>query len=197
MKLLVLIIAGWITCVPFTNAAAPANPPGDQAEPTAFDRRYHFEHRLLPKWTYHSGGAFFRDMAEAKTDKLIEVAAEVVDQAYADSIKVTYFKESDRILISFIQPKAVPLCYHVLIVRTDDTYHFLTLEMTEDFLGRGSTSVFGKWTADGGHGNLGERTYSDGANFLKEADGLFPRNATGRNDTGAELPGRGPGPKSD
>ena len=38
------------------------------AEPSLRDRIYHFEHRLLPRWTHGTQGAFFSDLSKGTAD---------------------------------------------------------------------------------------------------------------------------------
>lgn len=174
MKLPILVLAGFVALLGFAPAASAAEPAAGQPEPSARDRRYYFEHRLLPKWTHQSGGAFFRDLAANKAGQMLEAAAEIVGREYADSLKVRLLDDPDRILISFLEPQDIALCYHVLLVRLDGAFRFITLEMTEDLLGNGAKSVLGEWTAEGGHLNYGERTYSDGNSFLRETSAGLP-----------------------
>lgn len=140
-----------------------------QHEPSPQERRYHFEHRLLPKWTHTTDGAFFSDLREGQPRRLIEAAADIVSSDYAAAIKVTPLSDENRVLISFAPPEDMAACYHVLIVRSDEGYRYLTLELTEDMLGDGTRSVFGGWTAEGGHRNFGARKYSDAESFVRDA----------------------------
>src|SRR5688572_12101569 len=64
-------------------------------------RIYHFEHRLLPKWTHGSKGAFFDDLAKGTPGRLVEAATDIVGKEFADQITVRSVSGTSQILIQF------------------------------------------------------------------------------------------------
>lgn len=137
-------------------------------EPTRHDKVYFLQHRLLPRWTFESEGAFFADAAAGEVTQLTDAAAKLVDEAFAKGVAVSRVAGGEGVLISFPPPAEPPECYFVLIVRREKTFEYITLERTEDILGRGAKSVVGAWTREGSHLNHGSRTYSDAGSFLAE-----------------------------
>jgi hypothetical protein len=151
----------WLTACA-TAAVAP------ESEPSAHEKAYYFQHRLLPKWTHNSKGAFFSDLKKGEAVHLKAVAKDFLGETYASEITTRTLQDGNAVLISFPKPAEVPECFHVIIIREEDAYRFVTLELTEDIAGIGCVSVVGEWTADGGHQNRGPRKYSDSEAFVAE-----------------------------
>lgn len=135
--------------------------------PTLHDKVYHFEHRLLPGWTYKSQGEFFTDLQKGQWERMKAAAKEIVGQDFADQLVVKTVSDS-RVLIGFAKPKEMAECYFVLIVKEGESFRFFTLELTEDLFGDGSKTVVGGWSEDGGHSNFGSRKYDDQHHFLAD-----------------------------
>ncbi len=171
MRILALLLAGGVAAA---TAVAEPGPSTGKTEPSPRDRRYYFEHRLLPNWTHKSDGIFFRDLRSRAIQKLLDVAADIVGEDYADKIQVRPLEDENRVLISFPEPRELALCYHVLIVREGGSFRIITLEKTEDILGTGVKGVVGEWTAEGSHRNFGPRDYSDGDSFVRELAAGLP-----------------------
>lgn len=139
-----------------------------EAEPTPHQRVYYFEHTLLPKWTHHSNGVFFAHLSQNSLAPLLEAATEIVGAEFAQQLVVRVLPDANRILLTFQAPRDPPLCFFALVEKDGAAFRYLTLEKTEDFLGNGTKSVVGEWTADGRHLNQGPRLYDDEASFLAE-----------------------------
>lgn len=163
--LLVSLLLGGLTPL-VANDPAPARP---ETEPSPQQRRYYFEHRLLPKWTHTTNGAFFTDLRGGSARRLVDAATEIVSPAYAAALTIKPLADENRVLISLAAPTDIAACFHVMIIRDGQTYRYLTLELTEDLLDNGTKSILGGWTADGGHLNFGARKYTDPESFVREA----------------------------
>ena len=152
-------------------ATLPVTVTADEKKPeqlTISQRTYYFEHRLLPKWTHGSKGAFFADLCSGGTTRLKAAAAEIVGKEFADKLIVRPLPGTQQVLLTFQAPSESPLCFFAIIEKTGETFHYITLELTEDILGDGTKSVVGEWSVDGGHLNRGGRKYSDVDSFLAE-----------------------------
>ncbi len=142
-----------------------------QAEPTLHQKIYYFEHSLLPKWTHNSSGHFFADLSHGALDKLVQAAGQIVGPEYAQQLTVRTLPGNTQVLITFAPPDDIPLCYFVLIEKQGDTYRYLTLEKTEDFMNDGTKTVVGEWDPQGAHRNMGMRKYVDADHFIAEVTG--------------------------
>jgi hypothetical protein len=138
------------------------------AEPTREQKIYYFQHRLLPKWTYGSQGAFFEDLKGGKVEQMVEAASKIVDTNFAKQLKVRSLEDGTKVLITFEEPKQPRHCHFVLIEKMASVLQFITLERTEDILNVGTKAALCGWSEDGKHLNYGSRKYSDEARFLTE-----------------------------
>ena len=160
-KLAAVLVATLLCSVLFSS--------DDQREPPSRHQKvYHLQHRLLPRWTFGSEGAFFADAAAGYLKQMRDVAAELIDEDFSKAIVAQTVSDGQAVLLSFPAPVEPPECYFVLVIRAGDSFRYVTLEMTEDILGMGSKSVVGEWTSEGSHRNLGPRKYIDLESFLKE-----------------------------
>jgi len=50
------------------------------------DRIYHFQHRMLPKWTHESEGKFYKDILNSDFDILFNTASNVVGKEFSKNI---------------------------------------------------------------------------------------------------------------
>ncbi len=169
---LLLVFTGWLALTFICSASTETTTPTE--EPTEHQRIYYFQHRVLPSWTHDSDGAFFANLQKDSHERFIEVAAEIVNQEFADQIVISQFGDGTEILITFPIPKQIPECYFVYIRKEGDTYRYITLERTEDILGQGMKSVVAEWSPDGAHLNMGPRTYDDAERFLNEVTAYNP-----------------------
>lgn len=132
------------------------------------DRIYFFQHRLLPRWTHESRGSFFDAIKAGPIDELRSIASEVVDAEFAAALRVLPLGGPDQVVIAFAPPKEPPECFCVLILRSGESYRYLTLEMSDDLFKEGDRSVIGEWTPDGTHANFGHRKYADVTSFIAD-----------------------------
>ncbi|MDE3083875.1 MAG: hypothetical protein KGJ37_01480 [Verrucomicrobiota bacterium] len=149
--------------------ASAQEPAGSNSkEPTAQQRVYYFEHRILPAWVHKSDGAFFSDLEQGDTKRLTEVAAELVGKDFAGEIKVRRIDAPTGILIVFPKPKKMPECFFAAVLKDGQHYRYVTLELTDDLFGDGTKSCLCEWSSGGDHLNFGPRKFTDEASFLSE-----------------------------
>lgn len=180
MKLpyLVLVLCLW---------SSPSIAADDERQETPRgDRIYYFQHKLLPKWTFESGGAFFADLHSGRIARLLQAATDIVDAEFAKTVAVRPLEGASRVLIAFESPMRAPLCYFIIVEKTDEaSFRFMTLEMTEDILGTGAKSVVGEWRREGAHGNWGFRSYTDEESFVSEITSSSDKSAGAAEGRGA------------
>ena len=157
------------------NGACLAQEPAK--EPTMKDRIYFFQHRLIPQWTHQSEGAFFNDLNSGKSEKLIEAATKIVSPEFAAAISIKKYPDENGVLIKFAAPVEVPQCYFIFIYKDKNSSKFslYAYEKTHDLLKEGNKGVVGQWSAEGGHSNLGARTYEDPESFVSEVQKAIRR----------------------
>src|SRR5579862_539847 len=167
--LIVLSLIGGMAFAPRpARAEAPADP--SQAKPTAHDRVYYFEHKIVPAWVHKSEGAFYSDLEHGETKQLFETAMEIVGKDFADGIKIRKIDKPDGVLITFPKPREAPECFFAAILKDGSAYHYVTLELGEDMMGDGSKTFLCEWASDGSHLDFGPRKYDDEARFLSELE---------------------------
>ena len=138
-----------------------------QKEPTPHQRVYYFEHRLLPKWTEQSAGAFLDDLQAGKNDLLLKAATDIAGAEFAQAIKVHVLTEPSGAVISFPKPKQPPECFFAAIVRDGDHGRYFALEADEDLMNNGTKAFLCEWSGES-HLNLGPRSYDDEAHFIDD-----------------------------
>lgn len=161
--LLLCVIAALAPFLP-----ARAEDKDDKPAPSERDRIYLLQHRILPHWTFQSGGAFFRDLKNGSVERLLAAARDLAGEEFAQAIKLDAKSAEQAVLIIFPPPKEMALCYAAVVMQLDGEHAYYTLELTEDIMRTGAKTVLGSWSADGAHRNHGTRTYVDPSEFLKE-----------------------------
>jgi hypothetical protein len=137
-------------------------------EITIHQKIYNFQHRLLPRWTHQSGGAFFNDLVQDRPEILLMAATEMVGEEFARNISIKKYKDPEAVLLTFPPPKESPACYFIYIAKTKDGFEFYTYEKTVDLFKKGDKGVVGEWSANKGHLNFGPRKYEDAESFVQE-----------------------------
>jgi len=156
---LVFILASVLTAVA-TESPSEAKPP------TSHQKIYAFEHRVMPRWTHQTKGAFYEDMRKGLPVRLVDAAREIAGDEFANHIKVSNVATPEGVLVAFHEPEDAPLCFFVFIMKTEEGFRYLTLEKSIDITGDGTTSALCEWSYDGRHMNFGPRTYTDSKKFL-------------------------------
>ncbi len=151
-----------------SKAPAPA-----AAEPTAHQKLYYFEHRLMPKWTHQSGGAFYNDLRAGQAEKLREVAEELGGADFAKQLTIESVAAPEGVLLGFAAPTDVTDCFFTFVAKVGERYRYLTFEKTEDILGDGLVACIGEWTAEGSHRNFGFSKAKSREAFLKAVADLL------------------------
>lgn len=133
------------------------------------EKVYFFQHKLLPEWTFTSNGDFFDDLALGDLTKLKAAATKIISKDYAEMIKTEVVQNQAAVLITFPQPKSFTECYYILITKTKNDFAFYTYEKTMSFEQNDPVKgVVGIWSKEGGHGNLGPRTYTSASDFIQD-----------------------------
>ncbi len=137
-------------------------------EPTRHDKVYHFQHRLLPKWTHNSNGEFFNDLMNDQHETIINTAKKVVGEEFSKKISLRKYVASNGVLILFPTPKETNECYFIFIARVGNKFIFYTYEKALDLFGSGIKGAVCEWSADKEHRNYGFRKYVDAASFVAD-----------------------------
>ncbi len=161
-----------ITFLSFFIFAAPTPHAGENAnsgkKPTLHDKVYYFQHRLLPKWTFNSKGAFFNDLMHDRHEKLKKAAIKIVGEDFRKKITIRKYIDVDGVLLTFPTPKEAAECYFIYIARDENEFSFYTYEKTADLLGSGHKGAVCGWSPDMTHINYGFRKYDDAASFVAD-----------------------------
>jgi hypothetical protein len=152
------------------TGAAICNAQNTTAEekPSMHDSIYHFQHRLLPKWTHHSDGMFYKNLLNKKYDRFMKTASTIVGEKFANNINIQKRKDGSGILLEFPSPAESPECYFVFITKTDGDYRYFTYEKSDDLFNTGIKGVIGEWSHKGTHFNLGSHKFEDADSFIRE-----------------------------
>ena len=140
-------------------------------ELTRHQKIYYLQHRLFPEWTHKSNGAFFADLMQGNSQRLLEAAEQIVDKKFSDRIVIQTFADHKGVLIKFPPPNESPECYFIFIKQREKGYLFYTYEKSLNLFGTGEKGVVGSWTANMKHLNMGERMYDDAESFINEVLG--------------------------
>lgn len=138
---------------------------------TPQQRVYYFQHRLLPRWTHESEGAFPNDLEKGNTAGLVRVATEMVGQEFAAALRIKTLTEPAGALIIFVKPTQVTECYASAVLRDEAGFRYFTLELAEDYMKQGIKTFLCEWTNKSGelsHANLGARSYTDEEHFVAD-----------------------------
>jgi hypothetical protein len=170
----------FLTLLVFTPLVASAADPSPSAamEPTQHQKRYYFEHRLLPKWTHHSNGAFFADLQAGKLERVRDVAEKIGGAGFAAKIVVENVKEPEGVLLGLAEPAQPVECFFVFVAKVGERCRYFTFEKAEDILGQGIVACIGEWDVDGRHNNFGFSNEKSREAFLKVVAGLLNEPST-------------------
>lgn len=163
-----------ILLLAFSGALVAATPGTETVpqEPTTHQKIYSFQHRILPKWTHQTNGAFYNDLREGLPAQLVEAATEIAGQDFAKQMAVTNVATPEGVLVTFSQPLDAPLCFFVFIMKTEQGFRYLTLEKSMDIAEDGTKSALCEWAKEGRHMNYGSRNYTDSKSFLADINAL-------------------------
>ncbi|HQF39738.1 MAG TPA: hypothetical protein PK322_11530 [Opitutaceae bacterium] len=169
----VLVLASLPILAADPVAPAPPAPPAAAEEPTPHQKLYYFEHRLLPKWTHGTQGAFFEDLLAGKVERLQEAAREIVGPEFAAALTVEVVEAPAGVLVTFAAPAERGDCYFAFIAKVGEGYRFFTYEKAMSITGRDIEACIAEWGEDGGHRNFGFRSDKAREEFLKAVAGLL------------------------
>lgn len=166
-----LLTAGCRSTSSASASGSPSSPRLPAATPLNNEREqkiYAFEHRVLPRLTHGTKGAFYDDVSTRLPPPLVELAAEVVDARFAEALGVTPSQTPPGALITFETPGTMTHCYFAFLAKSEGKHRYFTLEQTIDLSGSGAKTMFCEWAPDGRHLNHGPRAYTDAKSFLAE-----------------------------
>lgn len=156
-----------VTVPPAQSEAPKTQPPAALAEPSAHQKLYYFEHRLMPQWTHRSDGAFYADLREGKVERVKNAAEKLVGAAFAEKLTIENIEAPEGVLIELAPPTETTDCFFIFVAKADAGYRYFTFEKTEDLWGEGLQACTGEWTADGVHHNFGFTKEQSREAFLK------------------------------
>jgi hypothetical protein len=161
----------------FSGALVTAAPESETVsqKPTTHQKIYSFQHRILPKWTHQTNGAFYKDLRAGLPAQLVEAAREVVGSDFAKQMAATNVTTPEGVLVTFSEPPDAPLCFFVFIMKTEQGFRYLTLEKSIDIAEDGTKSALCEWAKAGQHKYYGSRNYTDSKNFLADVTTLLQR----------------------
>ena len=154
------------------DPVAPA-PPAAAEEPTPHQKLYYFEHRLLPKWTHGTQGAFFEDLLAGSVERLQGAAREIVGPEFAGALAVAAVQAPAGVLLTFAAPAERGDCYFAFIAKVGEGYRFFTYEKAVSITGADIEACIGEWGEDGGHRNFGFSKETSREAFLAAVAGLL------------------------
>lgn len=169
----------WLLCLPLflaplsLFAVESTNPVPATEEPTAHQKRYYFEHRMLPQWTHQSQGAFYTDLSAGRVERLRGIAEKIGGAMFAEKLSAEHQTAPEGVLLGFAAPSETTECYFVFVAKLGEHYRYFTFEKTEDLLGEGLVACIGEWGEDGGHRNFGFSKEASREAFLKAVTGLL------------------------
>jgi hypothetical protein len=177
LGLTVLLLSGLPGSLLAAEPAAPAENPA-RNESTPEQKRYLFEHMVLPRWTHEENAAFPAHLLAGRSEGLVAAARDIVGEEYAQGLRVRQLESPAGALILLPKPQAVPQCHAIAVITAGAGYRYFTLEMTEDYLGDGSKTCLCEWQKGGDepkHANFGPRPYDDVEKFLAEVQQILAK----------------------
>lgn len=158
---------------PIIAADSPAPPAAATEEPTAHQKLYYFEHRLLPKWAHRTQGAFFEDLRAGRVERLQEAARAIVGPEFAGALVVEAVPVPTGVLLTFAAPAERGDCYFAFVAKVGEGYRYFTYEKAMSITGQDIEACIGEWGEDGGHRNFGFRNEKAREVFLKAVADLL------------------------
>jgi hypothetical protein len=128
----------------FVAAVCHADDTKTQSEPSRHDKIYHFQHRVLPRWTHLTEGKFYNDLRNGNYDILLAAASKIVGEEFSKKIIIRRYNDSNGVLLIFPAPVEPPECYFIFITKVKNEYRIFTYEKTLDLFGSGNKGVVGE-----------------------------------------------------
>jgi len=181
LRTIMLLLVGALSLTPPTALVGAESPAGKTAasvnapQPTAgelsAENIYTLQHKLMPGILFSDKGALmFNDLFTGNTGPFFQMTREPLGSAYASGIKFIpeHHPDFDIVLVSFPAPYTEPSCFHAALVKTGNTFRYVTLEVGNDVEGVKSVSFLCEWTPEFKHLNYGSRRYDDLKSFRTE-----------------------------
>lgn len=132
---------------------------------------YALHHVVIPGILFSDNGSrFFNDLFTGNTSQFLGMVESGAGKSYAATLKITHehHPEFDIVIISFPEPFVEPLCRHAALVKSGNTFRYLTLEEGNDIGNTGAKTFFCEWSPAHKHLNFGPRNYTDINAFRSE-----------------------------
>ncbi len=163
-----------------TSAASKEATRPTAATPSTEDI-YTFHHRVIPGVLFSDKGSLmFNDLFTGKTGPFIQMVQEPLGAAYSSGIRFAteHHTDYDIVLISFPAPFAEPNCFQAALVKTGNTFRYVTLEVGNDVAGVKTVAFLCEWSSEFKHLNYGARNYNDLKTFRTELLSFLKRPVT-------------------
>ncbi|MCE1273801.1 MAG: hypothetical protein LWW75_04650 [Chlorobiales bacterium] len=132
---------------------------------------YTLHHNIIPGILFSENGSrLFNDLFTGNTSQFLDMVESGVGKSYAATLKITHEHHTgfDIVIISFPEPFPEPLCRYAALVKSGNTFRYLTLEEGNDIGQTGAKTFLCEWSAAHKHLNYGPRNYTDSGAFRSE-----------------------------
>lgn len=132
---------------------------------------YTLHHNIIPGILFSENGSrLFNDLFTGNTSQFLGMVESGVGKSYAATLKITHEHQTgfDIVIISFPEPFSEPLCRHAALVKSGNTFRYLTLEEGNDIENTGAKTFLCEWSEAHKHLNYGPRNYNDSGAFRSE-----------------------------
>jgi hypothetical protein len=156
---------------PAVRNAATKNAPRQTAAKASAEDIYTLQHKVMPGILFSDKGALmFNDLSTGNSGPFLQMVQEPLGAEYASGIKFAHERhpDFDIVLVSFPAPYTEPGCFHAALVKSGNTFRYVTLESGGDLKGVKSISYLCEWTPEFKHRNYGARNYDDLSSFRAE-----------------------------
>jgi hypothetical protein len=169
---MLLLLAGTLSLT-LPSALGAAAPPASAAaaSTTMTDDIYTLQHKVIPGILFSDKGTMlFEDLFSGRTEVFHSMVKGALGEAYDSGMKFKpeHHPDYDIVLISFPPPFAEPACFHSALVKSGNTFRYITLEAGNDIGGTRTASFLCEWTPESAHRNYGPRSYKELDAFRSE-----------------------------
>jgi len=167
LPLMLLLGCGTASIPSVARAAEQATAPAKQETETI----YALHHLIIPGILFsETGSRFFNDLYTGNSAEFLRIVEEPLGKAYSAGLKIKaeHRPDFDLVLISFPEPVTEPLSRHAALIKTEDTFRYITLEEGNDIAKNGYKTFLCEWAADNTRKNYGPRKYDTLSDFRTE-----------------------------
>jgi hypothetical protein len=121
------------------------------------------------------GDMFFNDLFTGNTANFRNIAEGPLGKGYASGMKIAAEKIGgfEVVLISFPDPVFEPLNRHAALVKTGETFRYITLEESGSSIDENPKTNLCEWDAEHQHKSFGPRSYNDLDSFRRDLNKLL------------------------